>query len=418
MKADKILSLIMAAAIPFPLLLAGIASAFEKIPSWAVLGGIAGGIVSWILGLLLGILLKRAKEKAIYVVRASSVIVGIILTALCEVVIFAAGMGSLAPMFVPPAYVFWYWFGFRASSGQKLISPMVMGGYGLEAAFMYPICASFNRNAAFYIIILTALLTVIGALLINFRQVSGLSLRGKSENKLLTKACTRFNIKATLTFCGIILFAFFFCGVGATWLLDGIKAIFRFIIYLMSLLGAAMGGADYGDEKPDSPFTQIQINDNTVGQVLTWIAAIVLVILFFKPFVRVMKNLYRAIMNKLGRKTAQEEVLEYTDVYQDSDTGRSSKNTFKKAFKAFLREKNTEKKFHLGYKAFMTGLKEKDLELAPCDTPACHLQKGSTLTQSENLYRSVEKYCGVRYDDILPTKEDCDVMKELLKEIR
>lgn len=418
MKADKILSLIMAAAIPFPLLLAGIASAFEKIPSWAVLGGIAGGIVSWILGQLLGILLKKASEKAIYFVRVFSVIAGIILTALFEVVIFSAGLGSLAPFFVPLAYIFWYWFGFRASSGQRLISYMVIGGYGLEAAFMYPICASFNGKAALYIIILTAFLTVTGALLINFRQVSGLSLRGKSENKLLTKACARFNIKATLIFCGIILFAFFFCGVGAKWLWEGIKAVIRYIIYLMSLLGAAMNGADNDGDIPDSPFAEIPLNDNLVGQVLTRIAVIVLAVIFFKHFVRFIKRLYRAIMDKLGRKALQADMPEYTDIYQTNEKKRTDKNTFKKAFKAFLREKNADKKFRLGYKAFMTGLTEKNLELSPSDTPACHREKGSTLTQSESLYTAVDRYYSVRYDGISPTKEDCEVMKELLREIR
>ena len=418
MKADKLLSLIMAIMIPFPFLIAGMASTFEKIPSWAIVGGIAGASVSWLLGQLMGGFLKRTGKKAVYIIRALSVTVGIILIVLCETAVFMAGMGSLSYIFIPLSYIFWYWFGFRSGSQQRLISNMVMGGYGVEAAFMYPICASFNKSAAFYIIILTALLTVLGALLINFRQVSGLSLRGKSENRLLTKACTRFNVKTTLIFCGIILFAFFFCGVGARWLWEGITAVIRYIIYLMALLGAMMdGGSDFelGNTTDSPPF---QITENHWDKIFIWIAYIILAIIVYKPLVKALKRLYRLIMSKLGRETAREEETDYTDIYQETERGHSRENTFKKAFKAFLREKNTEKKFRLGYKAFMTGLKAKELKLLPSDTPACHLENGSTLTQSESLYKSVEKYYSVRYDGIIPTKEDCDVMKALLKEIK
>ncbi|MDE6579356.1 MAG: hypothetical protein K2K41_02355 [Ruminiclostridium sp.] len=120
----------------------------------------------------------------------------------------------------------------------------------------------------------------------------------------------------------------------------------------------------------------------------------------------------------MGRERALETETEYTDIYQETDRKSVRDNTFKKAFKAFMREKDLQKKFRLGYKAFMAGLKAKELELLPSDTPNCHLEKGNTLTQSENLCKTVEKYYGVRYDNAVPTKKDCDIMKTLLKEIR
>ncbi len=418
MKADRFLSLFMAVLIPFPLLLTGIVSTFEKIPLWAFAFGIAYAVVSWLLGQLIGGFMKRAGKKAIYIVRAVSVTVGTVIVVFCEIAVFMLGMGSLAPIFIPPAYIFWYWFGFRSGSQQRLISNMIMGGYGVEAAFMYPICASFNRSYAFYIIILTALLTVLGALLINFRQVSGLSLRGKRENRLLTKACTRFNVKTTLIFCGIILFAFFFCGVGAKWLWEGIKAVIRYFIYLMAWLGSIMDGGGDFELGSDSASPPIQVTENHLDRIFLWIAYIVLAIIVFKSIVKALKRLYRLIMGKLGRERAIEEETEYTDIYQETDRKHTRENTFKKAFRAFMREKDTQKKFRLGYKAFMAGLKAKELELLPSDTPNRHLEKGSALTQSESLYKSVEKYYGVRYDGIVPTKEDCDVMKTLLKEIK
>ena len=418
MKTDKLLSLFMSFLMPIPFFLAGVASAFEKVPEWAFAFGVAGAVISWLCGGLMGFFLKKAGKRTVYVVRGVSVAVGVALIALCEIAVFAFGMGSLAPMFIPAAFIFWYWFGFRTGSGEKLVSNMVLGGYGVEAAFMYPICASFNRPLAFYIILLTAALTVMGALLINFRQVSGLSLRGKSVNRLLSRACTRFNVKTTLIFCGIILFAFFFCGVGAKWLWEGIKAVIRYFIYLMALLSALMQDGDefeLGNDPTSPPFV---ITENRLGIIFLWIAYIVLAVIAFKPLMRALKRLYRYIMEKLGRERAIPEETNYTDIYQETDRKRTRENSFKKAFKAFSREKDPTKKFRLGYKAFMAGLKAKELELLPSDTPNSHKEKGAVLTQSENLDRTVQKYYNVRYDNDIAAKEDCDVMRRLLKEIK
>ena len=418
MKTDRLLSLFMSFLMPIPFVLAGIASAFEKVPSWAFAFGLAGAVVSWLTGRLMGGFLKRAGKRTVYIVRAVSAAIGVAIVVLCEIAVFAFRMGSLAPMFIPAAFVFWYWFGYRTGSGERLVSNMVLGGYGVEAAFMYPICASFNRPLAFYIILLTAVLTVMGALLINFRQVSGLSLRGKSENRLLSRACTRFNVKTTLIFCGIILFAFFFCGVGAKWLWEGIKAVIRYIIYLMALLGALMdNGGEYelGNDPTSPPF---MITENRLGIIFLWIAYIVLAVIVFKPLMKAIKRLYRFIMERLGRERAIPEETNYTDIYQETDRKHGRENSFKKAFKAFLREKDPTKKFRLGYKAFMAGLKAKELELLPSDTPNCHKEKGSALIQSENLDRTVRRYYDVRYDNDIAANEDCEIMKKLLKEIK
>lgn len=417
MKREKILSFIMAAVIPFPLLLTGLASTYETIPTFIIVGGIIGGAICWFLGQILGIFLKKANKKLIYAVRSSSVLLGVGIAVLSEIVIFSMKMGSLAPIFIPVAYIFWYWFGFRAGGEQALISPIILGAYGVEAVFMYPICNSFNQKASFPIIIITAFVTVLGALLTNFRQISGLSLRGKSENKLLTKSCTRFNLKATLIFCGIVLFAFFFCGVGAKWLWEGIKTFFRYIIYLMSLLSTLLSQDEYDPEDISDP-SIIQITENSGGKYLIYVIAVILAIIFFKPFVKAIKNFYRYIMEKLGRGTEKTVQLQYTDIYQESGTKRTAKNTFKKAYRAFLREKDNKTKFRLGYKAFLIRLREKEVELAPPDTPTDHYEKGRTVTESESLSAVTDKYCKVRYDDNIPTKEDCEVMRELLTELK
>lgn len=417
MKTERTLSLIIAAVIPFPLLLTGIASTYEKIPAELIAGGLAGALIAWVAGDSLGALLNRIEGKKIYIIRILTVAAGVVTALLSEIVIFSLKMGSLAIMFIPAAYIFWLWLGFRAGSRQNVIYPIVLGGYGVEAVFMYPICDSFNHNAALSIIVLTALVTVLGALLINFRQIRGLSLRGKSENKLLTKSCTRFNAKATLTFCGIILFAFFFCGVGARWLWEGIKAAAGFIVYLMSLFGSMVDKYEYNPgDIPDSPY--MQFTENGGAKYLIWILLIILAAIFFKPFIKMIKKIYRSIMEKLGKTNFQTEELQYTDVYQDSGRDRVSRKTLKKAYKAFLRERDNGKKFRLGYKAFMIGLTEKELELVPSDTPQKHYEKGKAVTQSPCLKGTVDKYCKVRYDDMCPTSEDCEAMRELLKEMR
>lgn len=415
MKTDKILSLIMAVLIPFPLLITGLSSTYQKIPHWAVVLCLLCGAVSWALGHLVGRLMTRVKGRGVYFARLTLVIVGIIITVFCEIIIFTVRMGIFAPMFIPLSLIFWYWFGFRAGSRQSTVPNMIIGAYAVETVFMYPICAAFNENSALAILILTAFLTVLGALLINFRQVSGSAMRGKSENRLLTKACARFNVKTTLIFCGIVLFAFFFAGYGAKWLSDTLKAVIRFIIYIMGLL-AMQGDGEY-DPGGDADSSVIQVEPNSWGRYLIWIAVIVLAVIFFKPFIKLLKNLYRYIMGKLGKTPEEESESEYVDIYQSTDIRQPLKNTFKKAFKKFLREKELKKKYRLGYKAFMLGLEEHGAELAPGDTADEHCKKGRELLQSEALYAIADKYSEVRYDEQTPSKEDCDIMKGLLKEI-
>lgn len=287
---------------------------------------------------------------------------------------------------------------------------------------MYPICLSFenkSNHASMSILIITAFLTVCGALLINRRQLNNMSLRGKSENNLLTKATSRFNIRSTLVFCGIVLFAFFFAGFGAKWLWEFLRWGIRLIIYFLSLLHFAMtDNFDPGKDDNDGIPPEIIQNDNTFWKIFTVIALIALVIIFFKPFVKLMKNLYRYIMEKLGKKTDETAFINYVDIYQSSDTGRSLKSAYRKALKQFSREKDLGKKFRLGYKAFMIRIEESEEGLTPSDTAKIHMEKGRRITQSSYLQPAVEIYCQVRYNDYTATQSDCGVISGLLKDLK
>ena len=129
MKTERTLSLIIAAVIPFPLLLTGIASTYEKIPAELIAGGLAGALIAWVAGDSLGALLNRIEGKKIYIIRILTVAAGVVTALLSEIVIFSLKMGSLAIMFIPAAYTFWLWLGVRAGSRQNVIYPIVLGGY-------------------------------------------------------------------------------------------------------------------------------------------------------------------------------------------------------------------------------------------------------------------------------------------------
>lgn len=422
MKAEKALSLIMAAVMPVPFIIAGFVSAYGVLKPVVFLIGIACGGLSWLLGQLFGAILKKANGKKVYMARAASVFMGVVIFFGAEIGVFSFGVGSLGFLLLPLGMIFWYWFGFRVGSRQEPVLNMVMGFYMVEVCFMYPICLSFenkNNYASMSILIITAFLTVCGALLINRRQLNNMSLRGKSENNLLTKATSRFNIRSTLVFCGIVLFAFFFAGFGAKWLWEFLRWGIRLIIYFLSLLHFAMtDNFDPGKDDNDGIPPEIIQNDNTFWKIFTVIALIALVIIFFKPFVKLMKNLYRYIMEKLGKKTDETAFINYVDIYQSSDTGRSLKSAYRKALKQFSREKDLGKKFRLGYKAFMIRIEESEEGLTPSDTAKIHMEKGRRITQSSYLQPAVEIYCQVRYNDYTATQSDCGVISGLLKDLK
>lgn len=416
-----ILSVIMAVIIPFPFIIAGFVSAFEKANYLCFCYGTALGILSWLLGQFFGFLLKRSPNKGmLYLIRLGLFVLCGALIYLAETYLFIFEKQSLSVMLAPPAAILWCWFGFRFGSGQTLIPVSVVGIYCVEAAFMYPITDSFEEKSnagRAAILAITAVMVVCGVLFFNRRQLNNLSNMGKNRNRPITKATLRFNTKTALTFSGMILFMFFFAGFGARWLWEGVKEIIRFILYLLAGNPLEEGEDDsYGE--PPVPEKPVGIDTRAFWTTVVIIAVILIIVLLYKPIMEFIREFIENFKKRFGKAAVSSEEVHYVDTYLNTETRIYRRNTFKRAVKAFKREKNLTKKYRLGYKAFMVAIDEKAESRSPSDTAKVHLEKGKEITDFGELNKVVERYCEIRYGGEEAAAEDCELMTGFLDYLR
>lgn len=420
---ERIISVIAAVLIPLPLMITSVVCSCKAL-RWQEALTLSGcGAAAWLMGQLLGFLLKKAGKKGVYFVRIGFALVGAGIVAAYETLFPAINTGSLAVFFMPIALCFWYWFGYRTGAGQDPVPYAVLGIYCIEAAVMFPLCGAFEeelhggRNV---ILSVTAAVTVLGALIINGRQLNRISLRGKSDNRILSAASKKFNVKTTLIFSCILLFLFFFANRGAELLWEASGAIVRFLLYLLSLIPHPQSDYEYnyGGGELMAAETAVE-QDNLIGRIILAIVLAAVAALLIKPFIKGLKEIYRNIMKKLGRKAEAEEITQYTDIYQVSDRTEFEKSSFKKALREFRREKDNTRKYRAGYKAFMIYIGERSEQTTRGETTRVHLEKGRRLLpDSPCLEQAVETYCKVRYDDYAAADGDINTMKNLLKSLK
>lgn len=416
MIAERILSVIFAILAPLPLMITASAGDNGGVDISRLLFYAGMGAGAWLLSGLLGFLLRRIPEKLYAVVKMLSVVMGIAAVAVCEWLLAIAGDNSVSMLLVPLAVVFCYWFGYRLGVDKEVLPFGAMGAYFVEAVFAYPMCCAFEENNAIgstLILLITAALTVMGAVIFNIRHLEQLSYQGGGRELTLSRTTVRFNLKKTLTFSGALLFLFLFSGWGARWLWEAVKA---FILWLLDILQNLAGMVDLEQIDMGIPEIEIPQNENPLVRIIfyTICAAIVATgaILLIRYIVRLLTSLRKYLKTKTESRTYE---ASYIDIYEESERQRT-KSTYSKAYRAFVREKDLTKKYRLGYKAFMLLLGRKNKN-APCDTTGVHLARGRIY--DDNLAENViGKYERLRYHEFVPTKEDCEELDRLLKTVR
>ena len=417
MKIERILSVIFAVLAPLPLMITAATGdnggmVLSELAIYAVMGAAA-----WLISALLGLLLKAVPEKIHYGIKLLTVTVGVIAVIICGLGLIYMESNTVTMILVPLAVIFCYWFGYRLGNGSMLLPFGAMGTYFVEAVFAYPMCCAFEEGditGSTLIFVITAALTVMGAVIINIRHLEQLSWQGGGTELKLSRATLRFNVKKTLTLSAVLLFSFLFVRFFATWLWEAVKAFIRWLIEILKNLADSFD-IEPIDLKPPKPGA-MEENDNPIWLILSLLIAVVVIILFIKPLIRHIKALIERIKERLNVKAESRSYeASYIDIYEESESYDPRSNTFRKAYKAFSKEKDLTKKYRLGYRAFMLLLGRKD-ENAPSDTTMVHLVRGRTYDDilAENV---VGKYERLRYHEFVPTKEDCKELDKLLKAV-
>lgn len=417
---EKILSIAAAALMPLPLLIASVVSLYTSPKPLPLFIGIAGGCLAWASGYGMGRLLDKLRGgKRAGLAMLGFYIVGFLIVIAAFAVLFFTSFSSIAFLLIPAALIYWYWFGHRQGSKQELVSYAALGIYCVEAVFMFPLCRSFedgNQIGSSAVLIITALLIVIMSVVINLRQLAKLSLRGQNTGAVLSKTTVSFNTKRSLLFSGIILLTFFFAGFCAKWLWELTKAI---ILFLLSLFPGEEPEPYEPEEidwgKPDLPMDE---NKNYIIQIIFFLIIITAIILLIKPMIKAIKEAIDSLLKKLGKSRETIETSDYVDIYESNEKIIPARNLFKMLLKEYRREKDPDKRFRTGYKAFMVKIGEKTEKDNPSDTVRVHLEKGKRVTDYENLEKVIDAYCGLRYDRRSPDNRQHEMMTELLRSLK
>lgn len=416
MKTERVLSVIFAILTPLPLMITAAAGSTGSLDAakLTIYAGLCA--VAWLLSALLWLLLRKVSDKIYALFKMLSIVVGLAIVVLCEWLLIIMGDNSAAMMFVPIAVALCWWFGYRLGSDRDVLPFGVMGAYCVEAVFVYPLCCvieeEHNSLGSTLILIITAALIVMGAVIFNIRHLEQLSYQGGGKELTLSKATVRFNMKKTLTFSGVLLFLFLFSGFGAKWLWEAVKA---FILWLLELLKNLAGIVDLEEIDMGVPEIEIPQNENLFVRIIFYlvVSAIIAVgaILLIRYIARLLTSLRKYLKMKTENKSYE---AGYVDIYEESERHYKA-SSYSKAYRAFVKEKDPIKKYRLGYKAFMLLLGRKNKN-SPSDTTAVHLVRGRIYDGilAENV---VGKYERLRYHKYSPTKEDCEELERLLKAV-
>lgn len=414
MSSEKIFSLICAVTAPIPMVLLSAVSVYGAFPPLPLLCLFAGGAAAWLLGALAGLPFKKIDSgKKLILARAGIIIGGAVTAIAAEICLLSREMGDLSLVFYPLALIFWFHFGVSCGSKKEMLTSIEVGLFCVENAFVFPCCSMYENGGAAQtaVFITIAVFAASAAAAFNKKHMTRLALRGKSANHALTKASEQFNLQMTAFFSLIMIFLFFFARWGAAWLQEACKALVSAILGLFSKIG---GDADLTYAGPNWADVEIEISPtkNTIVQIILLIIITVIIILAIKPIIRMIRNFAAKKMRR--ERSDEKENYPYADFYESDEKRSRPKNSFARAVRSFRREKDPNKKFRLGYKAFMLGNKN----ILPSDSTSAHIKKSDFLKDCGNLPKIVEKYDALRYNDESVTLSDCEPLENMLANMR
>lgn len=414
-KKEKILSFAAAFLIPSDLLVTAVSNVYQKLFCscffiWAICGAFTVFVGFWA-----GHAVKKSAADKLHGKRILPVIFGAVILTVSIFAVLNLNMTSLAYMLLPSAEIMWYWLGCKIGLELDMLSNTLLGVICLKAAFLFPMCQSFDESGTAANVFLTVLGAeiVICAVLLNIKHLKKITVRGNSA--AISKNTVMFNLKITLFFAFAVLFFFIFAHFAGYWLWEGIKALIKFLLSLTR-----------EPEKIDIQviadlflFEELGSNESSVFWfIITVIIVIAAIILLIKPVREIIAELLAKLKNRFNIiKSKNSQEPDYTDFYETADVKKHKKINFKRAYKAFAKEKNPSEKYRLGYKAFITGLEEAGEKAVPSDTARIHLAKEEKILGSELADIVVERYELLRYDDGEISAGDCNKMDILLKEL-
>lgn len=269
-----------------------------------------------------------------------------------------------------------------------------------------------------------AVIIFVSALLTNQTNIDTCTNQRDRGRAVLPWGLRRYNALIGVGVFAVTLGLFAFAEPIASLLRIVFGAVVNAFVYVAKWLDSLLHYSDepIEIESSEAGFNEgsIEINDNSVGDLLTVIliaGIVVLIVVFGKRILIAIKNFFAPLFRD-RRKTSD---IPFADEITSSDkkpqTERMKRKAERDLERRYIRETSPDVKYRLGYELFLTRLAKTSNPPEPSDTTDVHREKGESAF-GEDMKGFAETYNKVRYADAPPTSAELDEQMSLLDRIK
>lgn len=303
------------------------------------------------------------------------------------------------------------WFALDLTSSVLVTLAIALSGEeDIPGSAGYVLCVGF------------AVVALLAAVLANQTNIDTQTNQRDAGKAVLPEGLRRYNATLVIGIVAVTMGLFVFAKPLASLLKTVIAAIIGAVLFLYGKLAELMMRSDdtdlsVGVEDQLLWETSGDINIGNIIFAVAFIAVIVLMIIFRRQIISVIKNFFAPLFK--GRDKTFDKP--FADEITSSDAKLTSPRAQRKAERdlerRYAREVSPERKYRLGYALFLARLRRTEQPPVPSDTTDAHREKGERAF-GEDLKDFSAAYNRVRYGDCPPTAEELAAADELLRRIK
>lgn len=318
-------------------------------------------------------------------------------------------------------FLFCYYVGFR-SFGKDFadIFPLSwFGGYVVEAVMLYLTYGAYNSAELVQTgrsVLMAAFIAECAfvAILINQTSIYLQASRRRETMAMLPKNMRSYNMGLISVVSSLLMLVFIFHDIIVSAIGLIVKGFLLVIEFLYGLLPfTTVDNTSEGDIQTGQAMELNQSSSDFF--LIVFIAFILIIFLLRKPIIKAIRLLIKQIATMFTRRVELQKPYEeaFIDEYTDVDKSGEKRGrtvTLRECLREYGRERDGERKFRIGYKAYLLWLKSYKIDVNASNTAGIHKKKGERLCADAELCRCIETdYNKLRYNGELDDNSAADM---------
>ncbi len=366
---------------------------------------------------------REFKPKAVFLSRAAIILPIIVYVLICSVF----KLSSALYLYALPAAIIMFSGGHR-SAGKEYSDIFTRGWFALFflAAVITSVLLWFTQKKEITIIgnfqlcAAFGLLIIFAAVLTNQTNIDTCTHQRDSQKGALPKGLRGYNSGLVFGIAGVTVALCLFAIPLAQLFVYLISSVIGWMIELIRSISPDYEiNYDIGGEGGSG--LNVSINDNSVAEVISvllFIALIVVIIVFRKKIAAFFKEIIAPLFRMKEDNDNAGYYDEVSEIPMYERTGISRRKRQQIMYREFHREKDSVKKYRLGYNLMLLRLMDTSFAPVFTDNTDIHRYKGENGLRTEKVMEIVDVYNKVRYGGYIPTEEDISFEESFIEEIR